>query len=289
MNNPPSGSQSAAEIPHERPTAGSDTADRMVQQMMELWVGPEIRNRADAGSLPDNFELRAAQVLMDVGPTGTVVRLNEEVRAVARLRVPTVAEFQIGAPVRASDIEEVMQIELTEEDPDSAHMTMILGAYGWHIAFDFRYNATTASAHLDLAAEYLATAQDALASDRPRPAAETLFAACELAAKALLLGIPDERYLQARTHGTVGSDFNLFAKQEWWDPSFARALNRLRELRPSHRYLQGDRAPRDGELAELSETVATMIREARLRTPVRHSVQIPGFVRTDSPLGGPPD
>jgi len=53
---------------------------RFVEQFFELWINPEIERRQKAGSLPKNFALYAAQVIMNFDAP-TEVRLNEEVKA----------------------------------------------------------------------------------------------------------------------------------------------------------------------------------------------------------------
>ena len=41
--------------------------EAVIRQAMEFWVNPEIDRRRQAGTLPDDFALSAAQVILDSG------------------------------------------------------------------------------------------------------------------------------------------------------------------------------------------------------------------------------
>ena len=38
----------------------------LMQQVHELWISPEVERRREAGRLPDDFVIRAAQVTMNL-------------------------------------------------------------------------------------------------------------------------------------------------------------------------------------------------------------------------------
>jgi hypothetical protein len=119
------------------------------------------------------------------------VRLNEEVISVARMKMLT--DVRAGDPVSFGDIEGVNELLLTDADPDAAHLTMAGFADGWTLAFDFRYNATTARRVMEIAGEFLATAEEAQSAGRLRPAVDSLYSAVELMATAELLLMPVEK------------------------------------------------------------------------------------------------
>ena len=53
----------------------------LMQQAFDLWINPEIERRREAGRLPDDFVLRAAQVIMSLDANAPEVRSNEELKA----------------------------------------------------------------------------------------------------------------------------------------------------------------------------------------------------------------
>lgn len=111
------------------------------------------------GRVPEDFALVAAQIVFEVGQT-PAVRLNEEVRAVARF----IAARAItkGEDVMVDDLAGLEGVELTDEDPNAGHLTVLRMHDGWGVAFDFRYNAERVAAHRQTAREFLDTARSAL-------------------------------------------------------------------------------------------------------------------------------
>ena len=80
---------------------------------------------------------------------------------------------------------------------------MIHIAAGWHISFDFRYDRELAAKHFSLAREFLDSAGESLDKLRLSPFVDNLFSACELSAKAKLLGFPDPAFRGVFRKGTV--------------------------------------------------------------------------------------
>ena len=103
-------------------------------------VKPGRERRRQAGHLPEAFELHAAQVIFDMELDAPKVRLNEEVKAVFKARANQALEA--GEAVRWADITELVVLQLTDQDPNAGHLTVLRKPDGWWITFDFRYNAT---------------------------------------------------------------------------------------------------------------------------------------------------
>jgi hypothetical protein len=116
----------------------SQEGQGLLEQAWRLWIEPEVAQRQASGTLPKPFELRAAQVLMEIDRPRQV-RLNEEVRAVISARAQRT--IQKGEPVSEADIDDIEEFTLTDTDPNAAHITMLLHRGVWRIGFDFRYNA----------------------------------------------------------------------------------------------------------------------------------------------------
>jgi hypothetical protein len=58
-----------------------------MQQVLELWINPEIERRREAGRLPDDFSLTRAQVIMNLDANAPEVRFNKEIKAVVAIRL----------------------------------------------------------------------------------------------------------------------------------------------------------------------------------------------------------
>lgn len=99
------------------PAPGDDFGEVILGQALELWINPEIERRMAEGRVPEDFALVAAQIVFEVGHT-TAVRLNEEVRAVARfIAARAIAK---GEDVMVDDLAGLEGVELTDEDPTPA-------------------------------------------------------------------------------------------------------------------------------------------------------------------------
>ena len=145
--------------------------EAVIRQAMEFWINPEIERRREAETLPDDFALSAAQVILNPGADAPEVRLNEEVKAA--VLVEAKRHIAKGEEVTANDI----------------------------LAFDFRRNAAHTGAHVERAREFLDTAAWVRQEGKLGPFVDNLFSATELMAKGLLIWMPDESLLEGKSHG----------------------------------------------------------------------------------------
>jgi hypothetical protein len=148
------------------------------KQLLELWAHPEIEKRLAAGAMTPGQAVWAIQVIMNARGPGPIIRLNEEVKGVAQVRVNRA--INKGEQVRGSDIVELKGLDLLPEDHDAAHITALLHASGWQVIFDFRYNATTISRLVAQADEFLTTFNFALQAGHLNAAVDNLYDAVEL-------------------------------------------------------------------------------------------------------------
>ena len=58
-------------------------AKNLMQHALDLWINPEIERRRESGTLPDDFAVHRAQVIMNLDADAPEVRLNKEIKAVA--------------------------------------------------------------------------------------------------------------------------------------------------------------------------------------------------------------
>lgn len=217
---------------------GSEAARHLEQQITDLWLGPEIRRRSERGELPANFKLRAFQIVLPSPIDGgsVVVRLNEEVRAKARVR--TRRPIAAGDLVYVKDIEDVEDISLLDEDVNCAHITGLQLDGVWITRLDFRYETKRSLEHLEAADEFLYTAQTARQKGRWRPFVENLFAAAELAAKAELMITPTCRPAELKQHSRIAGTYGSWARLGNAPEPSSRALSQLGDLRYAARYLR---------------------------------------------------
>ena len=240
----------------------------LMEQVLELWVNPEVERRREAGNLPDDFVLTAVQVIMNLDADAPEVRFNEEVKAVAQGRATRAIEE--GEDVTEADLEGIEDIMLTDQDPNAGHLTMMFFKGHWLIAFDFRYNATRVAGTLGAAREFLDAATYALEQQHMRSFADNLFSASELMAKGILLMNPDEDLLRSKRHNFISSRFNLSGKWGHTDPRYVKLLNRLQNLRGSARYLDKDFSLSLEEAGDMLSTAEEMFETLRNSAPERY-------------------
>lgn len=239
---------------------------RTFAHAMELWFEPEIRRRQEAGTAPNPYPLRAAQVILYADARPHHIRLNEEVQ-VGEMKLREGVTKLKGEPVYLSEIEEIPSIRLpTTEDPDCGHFTLLLLGDHWYGAFDFRYNKGKASELLKAADEFLATASRALSEGHRRPAIDNLFSAAELAAKAFVITTPLPGDGDIRNHGRIQAQFNIFARHGNVDAEHRKTFNALSEARARARYVTGPLATADTEMHKWKADVESLLQAVKDRT-----------------------
>ena len=99
-----------------------EVGERAYQQFMDMFIVPAVTKRQAAGELPTPLRLLAAQVVFSPDAKPPEVRINEQVRAY--LTVPN-AEFAPGQLVYASQVSEISELRLVEDDGDCGHVTIL--------------------------------------------------------------------------------------------------------------------------------------------------------------------
>lgn len=110
-------------------------AQRTFQQAFEIWINPEIKKRKNAGTLPSEFQLQRAQVIMNLD-SPIQVRFNDEIKV--RMQVRVTKTVNKGDPVYLTDFDKILAIELTDDDPNAAHLTIFnhLGNGSYTLTFN---------------------------------------------------------------------------------------------------------------------------------------------------------
>ena len=235
--------------------------------MMELWITPEVVRRQAAGSIPKPYDLKAAQVIFHTDGRPNEIRLNQEVRAIGKIKFKDGVLKKKGDPIFAHEVDSYESFTLPDnEDPDCGHMTLMRLGDQWSLAFDFFYNRGIANDHLEAADQFITSAKNALKVSHMRVLVDNCFSAAELAAKALLLTTPSSDKDKKMSHGRIHARYNFEAKLGNVDASHKDTFNRLKVLRSSARYLNGTLTIDKEEGRELIKSVEDAIEFAKTRT-----------------------
>lgn len=211
---------------------GEEGKQRVLQQAFDLWITAEVQRRQSAGTIPEPFQLLAAQRLQ--WPDGRIeVRLNEEVRGVGYARATRAVEA--GDAVFVSDLATLESFDLIDEELDCGHWTLLWTGKGWFIGFNFQNQRGRCLDLLAKAEQFRLSAVTAVGLGHAAVAVDTLFSACELVAKAELVGSRRVE-LAARTHGTIASELNRWRKMGNVEGAFVDLFNLLGQLRYRYRY-----------------------------------------------------
>lgn len=242
-------------------------APSIFNQILDLWVRPEIERRQRDGKIGPDFTLRAAQLINYADDRANELRLNDEVQAIAKVRLKDGVRKEKGDPIRAHELDGVATVVLPEtEDPNCGHATMVqLVDNQWIVVFDFRYNRGRSSLLVDRARQFLAVATHALGQRLWSAFAYNLFTAAELGAKAELLTLPRKELLKSRSHKAVHSRINEWGNLGNVDRAHVTAFNKLSRLRPNAAYGEAEFLMEAAEATSLHDAVAKLLGEVESR------------------------
>src|SRR3989344_2355131 len=115
-----------------------ETKQKVFQQVMDIFITPEIERRRKEGSIKDGTIITKMQIVFSLDTGKNEVRLNDEVKAIVKAKANK--PIQKREIVYETDISAIEDIELTDEDLNCGHITLLLFKDNWTISFDFRYN-----------------------------------------------------------------------------------------------------------------------------------------------------
>ena len=218
-----------------------EMAKRFFEQMITLFVEPEIQRRKEAGDIPDSFVLNGVQIVFYPDGRKPYVRLNHEVRAIAKIKLKNGVIKRPGEPIYKHEVERLGQMTLADpEEADYGHATMVrIDGAAWTLSFDFVYNKALSKNHLERAEGFLKSAEQNLVIENWAPFVDNLYSACELIATSILLAMPDPKFRKKASHKSIHLRFNSFADLGNVKDESRVALNKLSGMRPSARYLKG--------------------------------------------------
>lgn len=206
---------------------------RTLAHMFQLSFSPEIIRRLDAAELPDDFSLWAAQMIQ-TEDAPKCVRLNDEIRGIMHVRMDRPIEK--GETATMSDLRNVVDFEVDEDELDCGHCTIIFDGVGWKMFFNFQAGRGRSLKTMARAEQFLEAARYATENGHLGPAVDNLFSACELLAKArLTLG-----HREADNHKTIHSRINSERRLGNVDATFVDLFNRMTRARYPARYKASD-------------------------------------------------
>ncbi len=236
------------------------------QQLMHLYITPELKRRQNAGELPEP-DLLSAQIIFYPDGKPPQVRINSEVKGIAWVKLKPCPSKKSGEAIYENEIEEVAKINLSQgENPDCAHITILKTENTWRLAVDLRYNKALSRKHIEVAKEFFESAQNSFEQKKWHPFIENLFAASELSAKAVLLLIHDPKFMKTKKHSTIHSRYNQFANLGNVEVDYKNTFNTLTDLRPRARYLNRTLSISEKDAQNFLNTVRAIIDDAELRT-----------------------
>jgi HEPN domain-containing protein len=239
---------------------------RLFNQAWELWFGPEIERRREAGQLPEPLVLSRMQVIFTDARLPEV-RLNQEAHAqmIARINRPV----QLGEEVLLDELTEIQAVQLTDRDPNAAHLTFFRQGGCWHLAFDGRRNAERSRQHLARAREYLDSAARDLKAKAIAPMCDLLWGAVEIMVKAELQQF-DKEIAVGQDHKLRLVRYQQWAKLGNAKRQYAELLLHLSRLRKRARYLEPGPLPSRRKAEEMLGKAEEMFADLDARLPRRH-------------------
>jgi uncharacterized protein (UPF0332 family) len=234
-------------------------------QLMDIFIMPEVKRRQEAHELETPLNLYSAQVIFYPDGRKPQVRINSEVKGIAKVRLKPGISRKPGDPATLDDWSGLEGIDLSEEgDLDCGHATVFRIDGMWTLTFDFRYNKALAAKHINVAEEFYDAAKYSLDQRNWSPFVDNLYSAIELLAKATLLLMPDPEFRKKASHASIRYKYNGFADLGNVEPKYRETLNKLYGRRSYARYLQGDGISiTDDEGREYLDTVEAMIKDVQ--------------------------
>lgn len=244
--------------PFDSPEAGNV----LYEQILALWVEPEIRRRGVPSFEPTDVQRVLVLLTAD---NDVEVLLDEE----AEISAEFVSKRSIveGEAVMAEDVESIRSLRPHSADPNAGWVLFVTIGTDRYYAFDFRKNLGEANRLLNLADEYLVVGQMAQRRGSWEPAIANAYVAAELAVKAQMLVVG---FVKSADQVGVASQHQKRRTwlAQWVDLGNApelheSTLSRLAELQKSARYGDREEALDSSEPQRLLDETAALVAHAK--------------------------
>ena len=249
---------------HSKENNWEEIAQNASKQFMDLFMTPDVMLRQEASELPRPLDLRAAKIIFYPDRRMPTVRVNSEVKVLAKMKLKLGIEKDYGDAVYANELDGLEELMLTnEDDPDSGHVTMLKFNGSWIMAFDFVYNKALAKKTIHTAKEFIEAAEYSFSHQNWSAFADNLFSAAELLAKATLLATWSDPEFRGKTnHPAIHSRYNRFAHLGNINPVHALTFNKLSKMRYPARYSKEEFSLKQEEGQLLLDNIKSMLQEA---------------------------
>ncbi len=233
-------------------TLNQDEIKRVFDQVMNIWVIPEIERRKKKGILENDFEIKKVQVIFTIGKLPEI-KFNENVGITARVKVNR--DIIKGEDVKYSDVDKFEKF-IVDYPPNSGHITLFKLLDHWIIIFDARYNKEKIEELIERSKEFCESAKEDLKENRLRPFYENCWNSAELSAVCHSLCIGGK----IEGHGKNIKNFVKWSELENVDKKHAEILPQLNDLRKLKYDSSIDFKNKDHK--EFLKVVKEMIKEA---------------------------
>jgi len=116
-------------------------AKNFFDQIMQLWANPEIERRKQEGTLADGFLINKCLITFPKGKP-PIVKFNDEVQWIAKIKTAPGTSFQKGQPVHIHEVESIKTVKLPTYDEKPVAFVYFFRESGndFRIFFDFTPN-----------------------------------------------------------------------------------------------------------------------------------------------------
>lgn len=158
----------------------------LAREILDDIVYPEILLRNQDNTLPSNFRLEKAHILMFDNEYRNKILLNEEVGFFANAILTNDISDERNL-IEANDVKEILGLYPYENiSTDAAHILLLRLGPKWYLSLNLVYNKKNAQLKVENARDYLNTAKYNLSNQIWTPFVDLLFTATELAIRSIL-------------------------------------------------------------------------------------------------------
>lgn len=196
---------------------------RVFDQVMNIWVIPEINRLRQSGEISESFKIRRVQIIFNLDEP-FVIKFNESVKIIAEVKAKR--NIVKGEEIKVSDIEKVDKF-IVDCPPNSSHITLFRFIDRWIIIFDAIYNKKKIREILKTSKDFYESAKNDLKERRLVPFYENCWNSAELAAVCHSLSIGRKN----KSHGENVKNFIKWSELGNVKGEHAKALSKLKDLR----------------------------------------------------------
>ena len=215
-----------------------EAGKRLVQQIFEIWINPEIERRRTKVTTDDDSSVYAAQIIFDSELGKQIIRINDEVRVhiIGHAREGT----HVGKQYELEKmIHDITSLRLSDkDDPYAVHISMIQFNKHWYVALDGRPNRRRIKEFYVAGKEFLDAATIDFQTNFYRVFVDNLYSAVELFAICQIYNVSGEKFQIKRGHKAIQHNYNKYVKIGNAQLEYDSALSSLARKRLSARYLQ---------------------------------------------------